>query len=79
MYKKAKKVRIKLGEAQSLFGFIAGFIFLLVGIFIVINTFSVFGVFWTFGLVVIMVVNGYNAFSEKGIDTNVITIDDVCS
>ena len=72
----AKKVRVKPGKAQSMLGFIMGVIFLLVGIFVAIPTFSGFGVLWTFGVIAIMVVNGYNAFSEKGIDTHIITIDD---
>lgn len=71
-----RNIRVKPGKGQSMVGFFGGIIFCFIGFFFVIPTFSIFGVVWTLFAVVITIVNGYNAFSEKGVASHEITIDD---
>ena len=75
MYLK-RKVRVKPGKAQSIVGLVVGIIFLLIGIFVVIPSFGPFGLLWTAIVVVIVVMNGYNAFSKKGVTSHEIIIDE---
>ncbi len=72
----SKRVRVKPGKGQSSVGFIAGLVFCFIGLFIVIPTFGIFGIFWTVIAVVITVSHGFNAFSDKGIVSHEIIIDD---
>lgn len=72
----SRRVKIKPGKGQSSVGFIAGLVFCFIGLFIVIPTFGVFGIFWTIIAVVITVSHGFNAFSDKGITSHEIIIDD---
>lgn len=72
----SKNIKVKPGKGQSMTGFIGGLIFCAIGLFIVIPTFGLFGIFWTIFAIVITVVNGMNAFSDKGIPTHEITIED---
>ena len=71
-----KRVRVVPTKAQSMVGSIGGVIFCFIGLFIVIPTFGVFGIFWTLIAVVITGVNVISLFSEKGIATSQIIIDD---
>ena len=71
-----RKVRVKPGKTQSIMGLVVGVVFLIIGIFIIIPTFSMFGIFWTLCVASITIVNGYNAFSKKGITSHEIIIDD---
>ena len=48
----------------------------LIGIFIVIPTAGLFGIFWTAMAGVITVMNGMNAFTDKGVASHEIVIDD---
>ncbi len=72
----SKRVRVKPGKGQSSVGFIAGLVFCFIGLFIVIPIFGIFGIFWTVVAVVITVSHGFNAFSDKGIVSHEIIIDD---
>ncbi len=72
----SKRVRVKPGKGQSSVGFIAGLVFCFIGLFIAIPIFGIFGIFWTVIAVVITVSHGFNAFSDKGIITHEIIIDD---
>lgn len=72
----SKRVRVKPGKGQSATGFFAGLIFCFIGIFIVIPTFGAFGILWTLFAAIITVSNGINAFSDKGIVSHEIIIDD---
>ena len=72
----SKRVRVKPGKGQSSVGFIAGLVFCFIGLFIVIPIFGIFGIFWTVIAVVITVSHGFNAFSDKGIVSHEIIIDD---
>lgn len=71
-----RNVRVKPGKTQSVMGLAVGIVFLLIGIFVIIPMFSVFGIFWTLCVAAITIVNGYNAFSKKGITSHEIIIDD---
>lgn len=71
-----KRIKMKPGKGQSTAGFAFGIIFCLIGLFVVVPTFGAFGVFWTLAAVVITVMNGANAFTDKGIATHEITIED---
>jgi hypothetical protein len=72
----SKRVRVKPGKGQSMAGFFGGIIFCFIGLFIVIPTFGPFGFLWTSFAVIITVINGVNAFTNKGIASHEITIDD---
>ena len=71
-----RNVRVKPGKGQSMVGFVFGIIFCFIGLFVVIPTFSPFGAFWTLAAVVITIMNGYNAFTNKGIVSHEITIEE---
>lgn len=72
----SRNIRIKPSKGQSMAGFFVGIIFCFIGFFIVIPTFGPFGLFWTLIAGVITIMNGYNAFTDKGIATHEISIDD---
>lgn len=72
----SKRVRIKPGKGQSLVGFFVGIVFALIGFVIVIPIFGPFGLFWTLIAIIITVMHGKNAFSEKGVTTHEIIIDE---
>ncbi len=71
-----KKIKVRPGKAQSAAGFFAGLVFCLIGIFIVIPTAGLFGIFWTAMAGVITAMNGMNAFTDKGVASHEIVIDD---
>ena len=75
----SKRVRVKPSKGQSLAGFFMGLIFCCIGIFFVIPSAGPFGFIWTLFAVIITVMNGVNAFSDKGIASHEITIDDDCN
>ncbi len=72
----SRRIRVKPSKGQSLAGFIGGFIFCLIGLFAAIPIFGIFGVLWTLIAIIITVSHGYNAFSDKGIPSHEIFIDD---
>lgn len=72
----SKNIKVKPGKAQSMASFITGLVFCAIGMFIAIPTAGLFGVFWTLIAVVITVINGKNAFSDEGIATHEIVIED---
>lgn len=71
-----RRVRVKPGKAQSMMGMVVGVIFCLIGLVVVIPTFGIFGLFWTAVAVAITVTNGINAFSEKGVASHEIYVDE---
>ncbi len=71
-----RRVRVKPGKTQSMMGMVVGIIFCLIGLVMVIPTFGLFGLFWTAIAVAITVTNGINAFSEKGVPTHEIYVDE---
>lgn len=72
-----KRIRVKPSRGQSLAGFFVGIIFCMIGLFIAVPTFGPFGFFWTFIAVIITIMNAYNAFSDKGVASHEIIIDDM--
>ena len=72
-----RRIRVKPGKGQSMAGFIVGIIFCFIGLFIAIPTVGGFGILWTLIALVITISNAYNAFSDKGIASHEITIDEV--
>ena len=72
----SKKVRIKPGKGQSMMGFIVGILFCLIGVFMVIPSAGLFGVFWTLMAFIITITNGMNAFTDKGVASHEIVIDE---
>lgn len=72
----SKNVKIKPGKEQSAMGMVAGILFCLIGVVIAIPVFGFFGVIWTLFALGITVVNGVNAFSDKGIATHEIVIEE---
>ena len=72
----SKKVRVKPGKGQSMMGFIVGILFCLIGVFVVIPSAGLFGVFWTLMALIITITNAMNAFTDKGVTSHEIIIDD---
>ena len=72
----SKKVRIKPGKGQSMMGFIVGILFCLIGVFVVIPSAGLCGIFWTLMALIITITNGMNAFTDKGVASHEIEIDD---
>ncbi|MDD2493869.1 MAG: SHOCT domain-containing protein [Tissierellia bacterium] len=72
----SKRIKVKPGKGQSLVGFIVGIVFSLIGLIIVIPTFGPFGLFWTLIAIIITITHGKNAFTDKGVTTHEIIIDD---
>jgi len=69
-------VRVKPGKGQSTAGFIVGLILCFIGIFMVIPTFGPFGILWTLFAAIMTGINGLNAFSNRGIASHEIIIDE---
>lgn len=72
----SRKIKVKPGKSQSMAGFFVGIVFCFIGIFIVIPDIGLFGIFWTIMAIIVTVVNGMNAFSDKGVTSHEIIIDD---
>lgn len=72
----SKRIHVKPGKAQSVMGFFVGLLFCGLGIFMVIPTFGPFGIIWTLMAVAITVYNGINAFSQKGVASHSIEIEE---
>lgn len=71
-----KRVRVKPGKSASMFGMGVGVVFCLIGIFVAIPALGAFGIFWTLMAVIITVSHGVNVFSEKGLSTHEIIVED---
>ncbi len=71
-----RKIWVRPGKTQSAASVAVGVIFLLIGIFIVIPSFGPFGFLWTAIVGVMIVMNLYNLFSDKGIVSHEIKIED---
>ena len=72
----SKKIKVKPSKGQSTAGFFVGIVFCLIGLFVAIPIFGPFGIFWTMIAVIITVMNGKNAFTEEGVSTHEIIIED---
>lgn len=71
-----RRIKVKPGKTQSKFGFIVGIVFCIIGCVVVIPMAGLFGVLWTGIAVVITVMNYKNGFSEEGVATHEIVIDE---
>lgn len=72
----SKNIRVKPGKTQSKAGMAAGVLFCLIGVFVVIPTFGMFGIIWTVFALIITIINGINAFSDRGVPSHEIVIED---
>ena len=71
-----KQIEIKPGKGPSGAGFLGGLIFCVIGLFVVIPIFGAFGILWTLVAAVITVFHGMNLFSEKGMASYQVSIED---
>ena len=69
-----RNIRIKPGRTQSAFGFFVGLLFVGIGLFVAIPSAGAFGIFWTLMALGITVINGLNAFGEKGVASHEIQV-----
>ena len=66
-----QRYNVRPGKGQSMFGFIAGIIFVLLGFTVVLPTFGTFGIIvWVLFPIGITVLHGLNAFTQKGVATH---------
>nr|WP_294488434.1 SHOCT domain-containing protein [uncultured Anaerosporobacter sp.] len=72
----SKRVRVKPSKGQSMAGFFCGLIFCFIGFFTIIPIFGAFGLIWTLFAIIMTITQGINAFTDKGIASHEITIDD---
>ena len=71
-----KRIKVRPGKTQSKMGFFVGIAFCIIGCVVVIPIAGLFGVLWTGVAVMITVMNYKNAFSEEGITSHEIIIDE---
>ena len=71
-----KRIKVRPGKTQSKMGFFVGIAFCIIGCVVVIPLAGLFGVLWTGVAVMITVMNYKNAFSEEGITSHEIIIDE---
>lgn len=71
-----KRIKVKPGKTQSKMGFVVGILFVVLGIFVVIPTFGLFGLIWTGVAAMIAFTNYKNGFSDEGVATHEIVIED---
>lgn len=71
-----KKIKVKPGKTQSKIGFIVGILFVILGVVVVIPTFGLFGLIWTGVAAMIAFTHYKNGFSDEGVATHEIIIED---
>lgn len=71
-----KQIRMKPGKGQSMFAFCVGLVMTLIGLVAVIPAMGIFGVLWTGVAGGITVMHALNAFSDKGVPTHEIIIEE---
>ena len=71
-----KRIKVQPGKTQSKLGFGVGILFVLIGCFVAIPAFGPFGIIWTLIAGVIAFSNYKNGFSEDGLATHEIIIED---
>ena len=71
-----KRIKVKPGKTQSKMGFIVGILFVILGVVVVIPTFGLFGLIWTGVAAMIAFTHYKNGFSEEGVATHEIVIED---
>jgi len=71
-----KRIKVRPGKTQSRIGFVVGILFVLLGCVVVIPTFGLFGIIWTALAGMIAYMNFKNGFSDKGVASHEIIIED---
>lgn len=71
-----KRIKVKPGKTQSKMGFIVGILFVILGVVVVIPTFGLFGLIWTGVAAMIAFTHYKNGFSDEGVATHEIVIED---
>ena len=71
-----KKIKVKPGKTESKIGFIVGIVFVLIGCFVAIPQAGLFGVFWTAMAGLITYTNYKNAFTDEGMASHEIILED---
>ena len=71
-----KRIKVKPGKTQSRMGFIVGILFVVIGCFVVIPAAGLFGIIWTAAAGMIAFTHFKNGFSDEGIATHEIIIED---
>lgn len=71
-----KRIKVKPGKTQSKLGFGVGIIFVIIGCVLVIPTFGPFGILWTAVAGFIAYSHYKNAFTNEGMATHEIVIDE---
>ena len=71
-----KRIKVRPGKTQSKMGFFMGIAFCIIGCVVVIPMAGLIGVLWTGFTVAITVINYKNAFSEEGVTSQEIIIDE---
>ena len=69
-------MEVRPSKPAAAFGLAVGVVFILLGLFVVIPQFGPFGLLWTAVALIITILNGVNAFSERGVPSGVIHIED---
>ncbi len=72
----ARRIKVKPGKTQSKFGFFVGLAFVLIGVVMVIPIFGPFGILWTAVAGYIAFTHYKNGFTNEGVPTHEIEIDD---
>ena len=71
-----RRIKVRPGKTQSKLGFFMGIAFCIIGCVVVIPVAGLFGVLWTGVAVAITVINYKNGFSEEGVATHEIMIEE---
>ena len=71
-----RRIEVRPSRSSAAFGLAVGVIFVLLGLFVVIPQFGPYGLLWTAVALIITVLSGINAFSDKGVPSNVIHMED---
>jgi len=71
-----RRIKVRPGRTQSKAGFIVGIIFCIIGVVFVIPRAGMFGLLWTGVALLITLMNYWNGFSDEGVATHEIIIDE---
>ena len=71
-----KRIKVRPGKTQSKLGFFVGIAFCIIGCVVVIPMFGAIGLLWTGVAVAITVINYKNGFSDDGVTSHEIIIDE---
>lgn len=72
----SKRVKVKPGKSQSAVTMVVGVIFCLIGLFVAVPSMGMFGFIWTGVAAAITIMHAVNFFSDQGMATHEIEIND---